>query len=98
VNYRLQWQEQGSLTYAYGFYFVLHLMSLVGRLCIRDIEKEIKLNVDFHGTGKGRFGDIRAGFEVNGLINRRDYGFTLSMLTEAGDLIVGEDIKLHMDV
>lgn len=71
---------------------------LTGALTIRDTAKPIKLDVAFTGTGKGRFGDNRAGFELNGQLNRHDFGLTWSMLTETGSLVVGEDIKLSMDI
>jgi polyisoprenoid-binding protein YceI len=71
---------------------------LLGDLTIRDVTKPVTLQGEFTGLGKGRFGDERAGFELNGKINRKDYGLTWSMLTETGSLIVGEEIKLHMDI
>ncbi len=71
---------------------------LNGELTIRGTSKKIKLAVAFNGIGKGRFGDIRAGFELSGQINRKDFGLTWNMATEAGGLVVGEDIKLHMDI
>jgi polyisoprenoid-binding protein YceI len=71
---------------------------LLGALTIRDVTKQISLQAEFTGAGEGRFGDKRAGFELNGKINRKDYGLTWSMLTEAGGLIVGEEIKLHFDI
>ncbi|MBB6129451.1 YceI family protein [Mucilaginibacter lappiensis] len=71
---------------------------LTGNLTIRQNTLPIVLDVEFTGTGKGRNGDTRAGFEVNGKINRKDYGLTWSMLTETGGLIIGEEIKLHFDI
>jgi polyisoprenoid-binding protein YceI len=71
---------------------------LDGELTIRDIKKNIKLQVEQTGTGLGRFGDVRTGFEVSGKINRKDYGITWGMLTDSGSLIVGEEIKLHFDI
>jgi len=56
------------------------------------------MEVDYTGTGQGRFGDIRAGFEVSGKINRKDYGLNFSLLTEAGSIVVGEEVKLHFDI
>jgi polyisoprenoid-binding protein YceI len=71
---------------------------LEGDLTIKDITKPIVLDVELGGIGKGRFGDTRAGFEVNGKINRKDFGITLNLLTEAGGLVVGEEVKLHFDI
>ena len=72
--------------------------TLWGDLTIRDTTKPLQLALEYGGTGKGRFGDVRAGFEVSGNINRKDYGLTWNLLTEVGSLVVGEDIKLQFDV
>jgi len=71
---------------------------LVGELTILETTKTVNLNVEFTGTGTGRFGDTRAGFEINGKLNRKDYGLNFGLLTEAGSLVVGEEIKLHCDI
>jgi polyisoprenoid-binding protein YceI len=72
--------------------------NLEGELTILKMTKIIKLEVQFTGSGMGRFGDTRAGFEINGKINRKDFGLNFGLLTEAGNLVVGEDIKLHFDI
>jgi len=71
---------------------------VVGDLTIRDVTKAVTFDAELTGTGKGRFGDNRAGFEVGGKINRKDFGLVWSMLTESGGLIVGEEVKVHFDV
>jgi len=71
---------------------------LVGELIIRGVSKTVTLDAELTGMGKGRFGDTRAGFEVTGKINRKDFGLTWSLLTEAGGLVVGEEVKLHFDI
>ncbi len=59
--------------------------------------KPVRLSVDFTGIGKGRYNDTRAGFEIGGKINRKDFGLTFNILTETGGLIVGVKVKLHFD-
>jgi polyisoprenoid-binding protein YceI len=71
---------------------------LEGELTILKTTKNIKLEAQITGIGTGRFGDTRAGFEMNGKINRRDFGLNFGLLTEAGSLVVGEDVKLHFDI
>jgi polyisoprenoid-binding protein YceI len=71
---------------------------LDGELTLLETTKAIQLEVEYTGTGEGRFKDIRAGFEVGGKINRKDFGLTFNLLTEAGSLVVGEEIKLHCDI
>lgn len=77
---------------------ILNDDKLTGALTIREVTKNVIMDVEFGGVGKGRFGDIRAGFEVSGKINRKDFGLTWSLLTETGGLVVGEEVKLHFDI
>ncbi len=69
-----------------------------GEVNLHGIKKNLTLAVEFNGIGKGKQGDTRAGFEVNGKINRKDFGLIMDVLTEAGSLLMGEEIKLHFDV
>lgn len=71
---------------------------LEGELTIREAKRNVNLAVEYNGIVKGRFGELRAGFEVTGKINRKDFGLTWNLLTEAGGIIAGEEIKLHFDI
>lgn len=71
---------------------------LVGELTIRDVKKPVTLDVEFGGIVKDPWGNIKAGFEVNGKINRKDFGLNWSALTEAGGMVVGEEVKLHFNI
>ena len=71
---------------------------LHGELALRGVQKSIQLDVEFIGIGQGRYGDTRAGFEVNGKLNRKDFGINIGLLTEVGSLVVDEEIKLHFDI
>ncbi|QCX54306.1 YceI family protein [Elizabethkingia sp. JS20170427COW] len=69
-----------------------------GILEICGVQKEVTLDVDFGGVINDPFGMVRAGFEISGRINRKDFGLSWSQLTEAGGLIVGDDIKISANV
>lgn len=71
---------------------------LVGDLTIREITKSVKLDVEYGGIATDFYGNIKAGFELKGKINRKDFGLTWSGITEAGAIVVGEDIKLDINV
>lgn len=71
---------------------------LAGDLTILDTTKPVVLDVLFTGAGTGRFGERRAGFEVSGKIRRKDFGLNFHLLNEAGDLVVGEEVKLTGDL
>jgi polyisoprenoid-binding protein YceI len=71
---------------------------VTGDLTIRGVTKPVTLDVDFGGTHGDFYGNTVAGFELNGKINRQEFGLTWSAVTEAGGIVVSDDVKLHMNV
>ncbi|MBC7586719.1 MAG: YceI family protein [Chitinophagaceae bacterium] len=71
---------------------------LAGNLTIRDITKPIELAVEYGGTATDPYGQVKSGFEINGKINRKDFGLTWSALTEAGGVMLGDEVKLLLNV
>ncbi len=71
---------------------------LSGDFTIRDVTKPIELQVTYNGTTIDPWGMERMGFEITGKINRKEYGLKWSSLTEAGGMVVAEDVKLEMNV
>ena len=69
-----------------------------GDLTIRGITKNIKLDAEFGGVIKDPWGNTRAGISVNGKINRKDFGLTWSGVTEAGSLIVSDEVRVHVNL
>lgn len=72
--------------------------NLVGDLTIRDVTKEVELDVDFNGVAVDPYGQTKAGFELTGKINRKDFGLKWSAVTEAGNVVVSDTVKLVIDV
>jgi len=71
---------------------------LDGELTILGTTKKIRWELEHTGTVQGIHKETRAGFEVSGKINRKDFGLNFHLANEAGDLVVGNDIKLHCDI
>lgn len=71
---------------------------LKGELTIRDITKEVELDVDFNGIAVDPYGQTKAGFELTGEINRKDFGLKWSAVTEAGNVVVSDTVKLAIDI
>jgi polyisoprenoid-binding protein YceI len=71
---------------------------LVGDLTIKETTKSVVLAVEFGGTATDFYGNTKAGFEVTGKINRKEFGLTWDGITEAGSIVVGEEIKLAINV
>ena len=72
--------------------------TLIGNLTIKGITKEVTLDVEFGGTMTDFYGQFKAGFEISGTINRSEFGLTWSAVTEAGGVVVSDEVKLHMAV
>ena len=71
-------------------------MLVKGNLTIRGITKEVKLDVIYNGIVTG-FGNIKvAGFEIRGKVNRFDYGLQWNALTEAGGVVVSNEVKIEI--
>ncbi|WOD42678.1 YceI family protein [Hwangdonia lutea] len=71
---------------------------LIGDLTIRDVTKEVVLDADFNGIAVDPYGQTKAGFEISGQLNRKDFNLTWSAVTEAGSIVVSDKVKLVVDV
>ncbi|TRX60557.1 YceI family protein [Fulvivirga sp. M361] len=71
---------------------------LTGNLTIRDITKEVTLKADFNGIVVDPYGQTKAGFELEGAINRKDFNLSWSAVTEAGSIVVADTVKLVIAV
>jgi polyisoprenoid-binding protein YceI len=71
---------------------------LVGDLTIRDITREIVLETEVVGTAPGPMGESRIGLEASVVISRKDFGLTWDNLTEAGGVIVGDEVTITLEV
>lgn len=71
-------------------------LELTGNLTLRGVTKEIKLEVVYNGTVAG-FGAMEvAGFEIRTKIKRFDYGLKWNAVTEAGGVVVSNEVKIEI--
>lgn len=71
---------------------------LIGDLTIRDITKQIELDVVYNGTVKDPWGNTKAGFKITGKLNRFDYGLKWNALIETGGAVVGKEVELTINL
>ncbi|TDQ14781.1 polyisoprenoid-binding protein YceI [Algoriphagus boseongensis] len=69
---------------------------LIGELEIRGNKKQVELDVDFGGVVADPYGQTKAGFEIEGKISRKEFGLTWSAVTEAGSVVVSDQVRLHL--
>lgn len=70
---------------------------LNGNLTIRDVTNPVTLNVTYGGMADF-YDQTKAGFEVTGKLNRKDFGLKWNGVTEAGNVVVGDEVKLALNV
>ncbi|UEG49932.1 YceI family protein [Ferruginibacter lapsinanis] len=71
---------------------------LYGDFTIKDVTKNIKLSVEFGGVVQDAYGNTKAGFTINGKINRKDFGLTWNAVTEAGGVVVSDEVRLIAEI
>ncbi len=71
---------------------------LYGDLTVKGITKNIRLDVEFGGVIKDPWGNTKAGFTVNGKVPRKDFGLVWNVVTEAGGVLVGEEVKIACEI
>ena len=71
---------------------------LWGDLTIKGITKRIKLDVEFGGVMKDPWGNHKAGFTINGKINRKDWGLNWNAALETGGVLVSEEVAISCDI
>jgi polyisoprenoid-binding protein YceI len=71
---------------------------IIGDLTIRDVTREVVLDVEYAGQSKSPWGTISAGFNARTTINRKDWGLTWNVALETGGVLVGEDITINIEI
>jgi polyisoprenoid-binding protein YceI len=71
---------------------------LHGELTIRDQTHPVTLDLEYQGNSIDPYGNTRTGFEGRTTINRKDWGLTWNVTLEFGGIMVGDKVKLEIDV
>ena len=71
---------------------------LTGDLTIRGTTRELVLDVEFGGIMVDPWGNTKAGFELSGKVNRKEFGLHWSAVTETGGLVVSDEVKIVASV
>lgn len=71
---------------------------VIGDLTIRGTTREVTLDAAFEGRGPDPWGGERAGFSASTKIDRREWGLTWNKALETGGVLVGNEVKIELDV
>lgn len=71
---------------------------LQGLLAIHGVEQPVTLDLAIHGEGKDPWGNVRSGFTATTTIDRKAFGLTWNEALETGQLLVGEEVEITLEV
>jgi polyisoprenoid-binding protein YceI len=69
-----------------------------GDLTIHGTTREVLLDATFEGRGNDPWGNERVAYEARTTINRKDFGMTFNMALETGGVMVGDEVRIELNV
>lgn len=78
--------------------FNLTSKTLIGDITIKGITQKIKLDTQYNGVNVDPWGNTKHGFEISGTLNREQFGVKWNSPLPNGGVLVGEEVKLNMDI
>ena len=69
-------------------------LTLVGELTIKGTTKPVELRATVTGAGQDPWGNERVGLDVEGVINRHDFGVSWNAPLPAGGFLLADDVRL----
>ncbi|MBC7570457.1 MAG: YceI family protein [Spirosoma sp.] len=72
--------------------------ALNGDLTMHGVTRPVTLKAEYGGQMQDFYGQTKAGFELSGILKRKEFGLTWDGVTEAGGVVVSDDVRLVMNV
>lgn len=69
-----------------------------GDLTMHGVTRSVTLDLEINGTATDPWGNERVGASLTGVIPRKDWGLTYNAPLEAGGLVLGEDVKISLEI
>ena len=71
---------------------------LTGDLTLKGVTKSVKFPAEFSGLMKDPWGNTKAGLNISGKINRKDWGLNYNAALETGGVLISEDVRLNIEL
>jgi polyisoprenoid-binding protein YceI len=72
--------------------------AVVGQLTIRDVTREVSLDVEFGGRARDPWGNERVGFVATASVDRKEFGLRWNQALETGGVLVGDRIDIELEL
>lgn len=73
-------------------------VTIAGDLTIHGVTRPVSVDYEFVGISQDPWGNVRIGFEGSTTISRKDFGLVWNAALETGGVLVGDEIRLSLDV
>jgi polyisoprenoid-binding protein YceI len=73
-------------------------ITVTGILSVKGIEHPFTFNATFLGLCTDPNGNKKAAFEMDAVLNRRDFNITWNMILDKNGLLLGDEVKVHCDL
>lgn len=71
---------------------------VTGDLTIKDVTKPVTLNVEWNGQAKDPWGNTKAGLNLSGKLDRKEFGLTWNAALETGGVLVSDEVRILAEV
>ena len=88
-----QWSLVSTGIEAAGSNYVLHT-----NLTIKGVTQPVDFALEFDGVATDPWGNVKAGFTAEAEVNRKDFGLEWNVALEAGGFVVGDKVKLTLEI
>lgn len=72
--------------------------TVVGDVSLRGVTRSVELDLEFNGISPDPWGGIRAGYTATTELSRKDFGLEWNMALEAGGFMVGDKVKVTLEI
>lgn len=69
-----------------------------GELTLHGVTRPITLEATFEGRGRDPWGNDRVAYSAHAALNRKDFGLTYNQALETGGVMVGEEVRIELNV
>ena len=71
---------------------------ITGDLTIRDVTRPVSFEAEYNGRNRTPWGTEVVGYSADLKVNRKDFGLTYNVALETGGFVVGDEVKIHLDI
>ncbi len=75
-----------------------NLYKVTGDFTMLGVTRTVTAQVEILGVGPDGFGGTRAGFQVTGALNRKEFGLVWNKTLDTGNTLLGDEVKFQVSI